>query len=116
MIISLDISVEVANQNMNEGDTASFACQATGTPIPNISWYFNGAPLDKNNTIKYMISDMSLNLATKNNTLTIVNVLQSDNGTYTCEAANFASTDISSGALNVNSKSINVHTYSSHWK
>ena len=109
MIVSLDIGVEVINQDLNEGDTASFACQATGTPIPNISWYFNGAPLDKDNTKKYMISDISLNSATVNNTLTIFNVLPSDVGTYTCEAANYASSDTSSGVLNVNSKTISLH-------
>jgi len=105
-IVSLDIGVGEMNHNLNEGDTAFLACQATGTPIPNINWYFNGAPLDKNNTKKYIISDVSLNSATVNNTLKIVNVVPSDNGTYTCEAANYASSDTSSGVLNVNSKSI----------
>ena len=99
------------NQTLNEGDTAIFTCQATGTPIPSISWYFNGAPVDKNNTMKYMISDMSLNHVTKSSTLTIVNILPSDNGTYTCKATNFASNHSSTGVLNVNSKycTKNVH-------
>ena len=92
------------SQTLNEGDTAFFTCQATGTPIPKVSWYFNGAPVDKNNTIKYMISDMSLNPITKSGTLTVVNILPADNGTYTCKATNFASIDSSFGVLNVNSK------------
>ena len=94
----------MTNQVLNEGDTAFFTCQATGIPIPNISWYFNGAPVEKNNTMKYMISDTSLNPIAKNSSLTVVNILPSDNGTYTCVAANFASSDSSSGVLNVNSK------------
>ena len=92
------------SQTLNERDTAFFTCQATGTPIPKTIWYFNGAPVDKNNTMKYMISDMSLNNITKSSTLTVVNILLSDNGTYTCKATNFASNDRSSGVLNVNSK------------
>jgi len=73
-------------------------------PIPSITWYFNGAPVEKNNTMKYMISEMSLNLIAKSNALTVRNVEFSDNGTYTCEAANFASSDTSSGVLTVNGK------------
>ena len=33
------------NQTENERETASFTCQATGEPIPTISWYFNGVLL-----------------------------------------------------------------------
>ena len=92
------------SQTLNERDTAFFTCQVTGTPIPKIIWYLNGAPVDMNNTMKYIISDMLLNDITKSATLTVVNILPSDNGTYTCKATNFASNDSSSGVLNVNSK------------
>ena len=107
--ILLDISPEVANQTINEEDTALFTCQATGTPIPNISWYFNGVPVDETNTMKYMISEMLLNTIAKRSTLTVMNVEPSDIGTYTCEAANFASIDTSSGVLTVISKDVIVH-------
>ena len=38
-----DISPEVLDQIQDEGDTTSFSCQATGEPVPTISWYFNGS-------------------------------------------------------------------------
>ena len=96
------INSEVMNQTQNEGDTASFTCQATGEPVPTISWYFNGAILV--NGMEHMISIMALNTTTINSTLTIMNVQSSDVGTYTCDATNIISTDTSSGVLTVNGK------------
>ena len=95
---------EVIDQTLNEGDMAFFTFQATGTPIPNISWYFNGAPVEKTNVNKYMISELSFNPTTKNSTLKIMNVELFDIGTYTCDAANTLSSEISSGVLTVNGK------------
>ena len=92
------------DETQNEGDTALFTCQATGEPVPTISWYFNGGPVDKANTMKYTISMMSLNTTTINNTLTIMNVQSSDVGTYTCNATNVVSSDTSSGVLTINGK------------
>ena len=100
------ISPEVMDKTYNEGDTASFTCQATGKPLPTISWYLNGAPVDHSNAIKYTISVTSLNDITINNTLTIMNVESPDVGTYTCNATNVISTDISSGVLTVNGELI----------
>ena len=88
------------NQTQNEGDTASFTCQATGQPVPTISWYFNGTLLV--NGMEHMISMMSLNTTTNSSTLTIMNVQSSDVGTYTCNVTNVISTDNSSGVLTVN--------------
>jgi len=65
-------------ETQNEGDTASFTCQATGEPVPTISWYFNGVPVNESSTMKYTISVMSLNTTTINNTLTIMSVESSD--------------------------------------
>jgi len=92
----------VTNQTLNEGDTAYFTCQSTGQPIPKISWYFHDAPVEISNTVKYMISEMSLNHATKSSTLTIIAVESSDIGTYTCDAVNIVATRNSSGTLNIN--------------
>ena len=89
-------------QTQNEGDTTSFTCQATGEPVPTISWYFNGVLVDEANTMKYTISVMSLNSTTISNILTIMDVESSDVGTYTCNATNVVSSDTSSGVLTVN--------------
>ena len=96
------INSEVMDQTQNEGDTTSFTCQATGEPVPIISWYFNGALLV--NGMEHMISIMALNTTTINSTLTVLNVQSSDVGTYTCNATNVVSTDTSSGVLTVNGK------------
>ena len=101
-----DISLEVENQTVHEGDTASFFCQTTGKPIPNISWYFNGAPIIETNATKYMITEMPLNDVAKSSTLTVRNATSSNIGTYSCKAANFRSSDISSAVLTINGKGI----------
>ena len=93
---------EVMYQTQNEGDTSSFTCQATGEPVPTITWYFSGAPVDEVNTMKYMISMTPLNTTTISNTLTIMNVESSDVGTYTCNATNGVSSVTSSRVLTVN--------------
>ena len=90
------------DETQNEGDIASFTCQATGEPVPTISWYFNGVLVDDNDVDKYNISEMSLNTTTISNTLTVMSVESFDVGTYTCNATNVVSSDTSSGVLTVN--------------
>ena len=96
------------NQTVNEEETALIACVAASQLIPNIIWYFNGAPVDKAGTAKYMISEILLNPITKSSTLAIMNLTLSDMGTYTCNAVNQVSSDSSSGVLTVNRKQIYV--------
>ena len=95
-----DISPEVMDQIRDEGDTAFFTCQATGEPVPTISWYFNGTLLAYGAT--HTISETSVNTTTINSILTIMSVQSSDVGTYTCNATNVVSSDTSSGVLTVN--------------
>ena len=88
------------DQTKDEGDTTSFTCQATGGPVPTISWYFNGALMADGAT--HTISETLVNITTINSTLTIMSVESSDVGTYTCNATNVVSSDTSSGVLTVN--------------
>ena len=97
------------DQEQNKGDTASFTCQATGEPVPTISWYYNNTLLV--NGTEYMITEMSLNTTTINNTLTIMSVESSDVGTYTCNATNVVSNDTSSGVLTVNGEFLLLSVY-----
>ena len=92
------------NQAHIIGDAASFTCQAVSQPVSVIRWYFNSIAIDETDTMKYTISMMSLNITTISSTLTIMNVQSSDVGTYTCNATNVVSSDISSGVLTVNGK------------
>ena len=97
------------NEAQNEGDTTSFTCQATGEPVPTISWYYNNTLLV--NGAEYMISEMSLDTTTISNTLTIMSVESSDVGTYTCNATNVISSDTSSGVLTVNGEFLALVLY-----
>ena len=99
-LVAATISPEVLDQTQDEGDTTSFSCQATGEPVPTISWYFNGALLADG--VTHIISETSVNTTTINSTLTIMSVQSSDVGTYTCNATNVVSSDTSSGVLTVN--------------
>ena len=93
--------IELMDQTQTEGDIASFTCQADGEPLPTISWYFNGAPLDESNTAKYMITERRISTSNAD-ILNIMNVQSSDVGTYTCNANNVVSSDTSPGVLTVN--------------
>jgi len=95
------ITTEVEDQTQNEGSTVSFTCQADGEPVPTISWYFNGVPVDKTNTMKYRIIPRLFTNAIED-TLLIMSVESSNVGTYTCNATNVVSSDTSSGVLRVN--------------
>ena len=90
------------DQIQDEGGTASFTCEATGGPVPTISWYFNGAPVDEAYMMKYTISETSVNTTTISSTLTIMSVESSDVSTYMCHATNVVSSDTNSGVLTVN--------------
>jgi len=106
MTVAPEVTPKVINQITYVGGTALFTFQATGTPIPNISWYFNGAPMDKTSTMKYMISEISFNPTTKNTTLAVFGLESSNMGTYTCSAVNLLSSKSSSGMLTVFGKYI----------
>jgi len=84
-----------------EGDTALFTFQATSLLTLNISWSFNGVPVNKTNTQKYMISERSFNPTTKSSTLKVFDLESSNMGTYACKAVNVLSSKSSFGVLTV---------------
>ena len=93
------------NQTKNTGDMTSFTCQATGNPIPYISWYFNNVLIsNETNVDKYNVIQSTLNTTTISSTLTVYSLELSDVGTYICNATNVISTITSSGVLTVNGK------------
>ena len=102
LLVAATISSGVLDAIEDEGGSTSFTCQSNGGPVPTISWYFNGAPVNVTNAMKYTISAVSVNTTTINSTLTIMSVQSSDVGTYTCNATNVVSSDTSSGVLTVN--------------
>ena len=76
----------------------NFTCKATGEPVPDISWYYNGIMIDASDkSSKYMTVSESINVTTTENTLTIYNATSSDIGIYTCTASNILGNDTSHG-------------------
>ena len=95
----------INNKVRNQTENVTFSCQVVGEPVPDISWYFNGAKINvSDNSSKYMIMSKSLNITTTENTLTVYNVTSSDVGTYTCSSSNIIGNVTSSGILTVTSK------------
>lgn len=93
------------NKDYNEREIGALHCEATGIPIPDISWHFNSTKL--NNTGKHLISK-SRQLNRRSSTLIIVKLSPFDVGTYICEATNTVGRVASSGILTVNG--MYVHT------
>ena len=90
----------------NETNSVTFNCQATGEPVPIISWYFNDDMINVSDTSKYNITS-SVNETSVESLLTIANAQSSDIGTYTCYPKNILGTDRSSGTLTINGKNVN---------
>ena len=109
LVVHPEIVAEVINSVTNETNLDTFTCQATGEPVPNITWYFNGVVMDVSDTSKYSIESRSINTTTTGNTLIVYNVTSSNVGTYTCNATNIIGSDFigdvqSSGILTVYGK------------
>ena len=102
-VVQAEVISDVMDMLENETYPIIFSCQATGEPVPSISWYFKGIMIVVSDTSKYKISN-TLNETTIRSLLTISNVQSSDVGTYTCQAENIIGIDQSSGILTVNGK------------
>ena len=86
-----------------ESDPVTFSCQATGEPVPNISWYFNRIIINTSNTSKYNISN-SISGTVIKSALTIMDTNSFDVGNYTCHAENIFGDDQDDAVLVVNGK------------
>ena len=64
---------------MKEGQNRTFYCNATGNPLPAISWKKDGHSIGSNSRIS---------CSAESNKLTIINVYRTDSGKYHCVAAN----------------------------
>ena len=110
-VVPAEITEEVTDLLENETNPVTFHCQATGEPVPTISWYFNNTIIDVSNSSNYNVSN-SLNGTKVTSTFTNVNVQSSNVGTYTCLAENIIGSGKSSGVLTVNGNILTyVHKY-----
>ena len=94
----------------NETNPITFSCQATGEPVPIISWYYNGLMINVSDESEYNVSS-SMNDIVITSYLTIMNAQSYDVGIYTCEAENFIGNDSSSGVLTINGRYMIQYTY-----
>ena len=67
----------------------TLSCNATGNPVPTISWTKDGSPISSNS---------SVSLSVDNKRLTITNVNRNDSGEYRCVAGNSVGNEISIAA------------------
>ncbi|CAH0765981.1 unnamed protein product [Diatraea saccharalis] len=67
-------------QNLAEGETAEIRCVAGGTPTPQISWVYNGKPIEQ--------AEYNPRRLVTANSITIPNLIKKDTGNYGCNATN----------------------------
>ena len=99
-VVQAEITDGVTDMLENETLPSIFTCQATGEPVPNITWYFNDIMINVSDT-KYNIS-ASINGTVVTIIFTITSSQSSDVGRYTCFAENLIGNDKSSGVLTIN--------------
>ena len=107
-LVQPEIVLELYDLLENETNPTSFTCQATGEPVPNITWYYNGVMINDmsnvSNTSKYRIDSREINITTIEGTLEIYNASSFDVGTYVCIATNELGSDRSVGILTIHGK------------
>ena len=73
---------------------AKFVCEVGSNPRPEISWFFNGSPLEEDKRRKIKTNGMTRMLLIKK-------IQESDVGSYTCRAKNQEGTVESQGSLEI---------------
>ena len=74
-----EITTHPKNVTTTEGDNVTLTCNATGNPVPTISWTKDGSAISSNPRIS---------LSADNKQLTITNVNRTDSEEYRCVADN----------------------------
>ena len=91
-----EITTHPQNVTTTEGDNVTLSCDATGNPVPTISWTKDESPLSNNS---------SINFSPDNKKLNITNVKRADSGEYQCVASNRVGNETSNaGKLDVQCK------------
>ena len=87
------ILIPPVNRTVELGDTASFRCNTSGDPVPDVTWLKNGIDI-KGESTRYVI-------VVHSRTLYIRNVEWLDVAPYTCVARNIHGTQKAVAYLNV---------------
>ncbi|XP_072320405.1 neural cell adhesion molecule 1b isoform X9 [Eucyclogobius newberryi] len=73
-------------QEFTEGDNANLVCDVTSAPPPTIFWKYKGARIQMHKDVRFKVLP--------NNHLQIRGIKKTDEGSYTCEARQFARGEI----------------------
>ena len=76
-----EITADPQNITTIEEVNVTFTCNATGNPLPAISWTANGSPINARHNWKFSFS-------VNNTQLTVTEVNRNDSGEYRCVANN----------------------------
>ena len=100
MVTSVYPEMGQMNYTVNEADTVTFECSATGIPSPTITWLRNGMELNNMTNSHVTVGDPiemdftrdndGETVSTVTRTLNLVNTTDGDSGMYTCMASNDA--------------------------
>ena len=77
-----EITAHPRNETKTEGENVILSCNATGNPVPTISWNRNGSPIDTSG------NSSRISFSADKKQLTITNVNRTDSGEYRCVANN----------------------------
>ena len=89
--VELGITTHPQNATVTEGENVTLSCNASGDPVPSISWTKNGSAISTS-------GDPRISFGVDNKQMTITNVSRSDSGRYRCEANNSNGTVTSNAA------------------
>ena len=95
----IQLDTFLPNYTVNETETVTFECTATGIPAPNITWNRNGVELSGDRVSVSNPTPASYNRSDGEvvqfvtRTLSLPNTVDGDSGTYTCNATNNAGMD-----------------------
>lgn len=90
IIVALVITTQPQVEPVTEGDNVTLSCNASGDPLPTITWTRDGSVLNS--------SVPRINLGAESRELTITNISRADSGEYRCVANNSEGTNISHAA------------------
>ena len=108
IVVAPLITTQPQGGPVTEGDNVTLSCNASGNPVPTISWTRDGSLVSS--------GDQRISFEAGNRQLTITNVNRTDRGEYLCVADNSEGNDTSNSiTLDVKCKcTSSVQTRSRH--
>ena len=86
-VVAPDVTSISADQEVTSPAPVSFNCTVDSYPPSIIAWLHNGAEVQIAPS-RVTISTVQVDIRTQESTLSILNAILKDNGTYTCSAVN----------------------------